>query len=97
MVAERKPLFPLGQVVATPDAIASLEEAGESAMPLLLRHQSGDWGEALCDDDKSLNDDSVRDGSRILSAYILKNTGQKVWILTEADRSSTCVLLPENY
>lgn len=97
MVAERKPLFPLGQVVATPDAIASLEEAGESAMPLLLRHQSGDWGEALCDDDKALNEDSVRDGSRILSAYILKNTGQKVWIITEADRSSTCVLLPSCY
>ncbi|WDI39876.1 hypothetical protein [Bremerella sp. P1] len=97
MVAERKQLFPLGQVVATPDAIASLEEAGESAMPFILRHQSGDWGEALCDEDKALNDEALNDGSRILSAYILKNTGQKVWIITEADRSSTCVLLPTCY
>ena len=96
MVAERKQLFPLGQVVATPDALAALEEANESAMPLLCRHQSGDWGD-LCDEDRQLNDEAVKDGSRILSSYVLEATGQKVWIITEADRSSTCVLLPENY
>lgn len=95
MVAERKQLFRLGQVVATPDALAALEEADESAMPLLCRHHSGDWGD-LCDEDQQLNDEAVKDGSRILSSYVL-STGQKVWIITEADRSSTCVLLPENY
>lgn len=97
MVAQSKPLFNLGQCVATPDALAALEEADESAMPLLMKHQAGEWGEALCDEDKELNDEAVKDGSRILSAYILKKTGQKVWVITEADRSSTCVLLPENY
>ena len=96
MVTERKQLFSLGQVVATPDALAALEEANESAMPLLCRHQSGDWGD-LCEEDCQLNDEAVKDGSRILSSYILKATGQKVWIITEADRSSSCVLLPENY
>lgn len=97
MVAERKQLFPLGQVVATPDALAALEEANESALPLLSRHQSGDWGNDLSEEDRQLNDEAVRDGSRILSSYVLDATGQKVWVITEADRSSTCVLLPENY
>lgn len=96
MVSERKPLFPLGQVVATPDALAALEEANESAMPLLTRHQSGDWGD-LCDEDRQLNDEAVDDGSRILSSYVLEATGHKVWVITEADRSSTTILLPENY
>ena len=92
----RKRLFDLGSVVATPDALAALEEANESAMPLLCRHQSGDWGD-LCDEDRQLNDEAVKDGSRILSSYALTATGQNVWVITEADRSSTCVLLPENY
>ncbi|KAA0131583.1 hypothetical protein FYZ48_25945 [Gimesia chilikensis] len=96
MVAEQKPLFSLGQVVATPDAIAALEEANESAMPLLQRHQCGDWG-CLCEDDQQMNDVAVGDGARILSSYVLDATGQKVWIITEADRSSTTILLPENY
>ncbi len=96
MVAKRKQLFPLGQVVATPDALAALEEADMSAMPLLSRHQSGDWGD-LCEEDRQLNDEGVNNGSRLLSSYVLEATGQNVWIITEADRSSTCVLLPENY
>lgn len=96
MVGERKQLFPLGQVVATPDALAALEEADESATPLLQRHQHGDWGN-LCDEDRQLNDEAVKDGSRILSSYVLEATGQKFWIITEADRSSTTILLPENY
>lgn len=97
MIGERKQLFPLGQVCATPDAITALEEANESAMPLLCRHQSGDWGDSLCEEDRQLNDEAVKDGSRILSSYVLEATGQKVWIISEADRSSTTVLLPENY
>ena len=97
MAAERKQLFPLGQVVATPDALAALEEAGESALPLLSRHQSGDWGDGLCEEDRNLNDEAVKDDSRILSSYVLEATGQKVWIISEADRSSTTILLPENY
>ncbi|WP_166831591.1 hypothetical protein [Thalassoroseus pseudoceratinae] len=96
MAAERRQLFPLGQVVATPDALAALEEANESALPLLSRHQHGDWGD-LCDEDRQLNDEAVKDGSRILSSYVLEATAQKVWIITEADRSSTTILLPQNY
>ena len=96
MAAERKQLFPLGQVVATPDALAALEEANESVMPLLCRHQHGDWGD-LCDEDRQMNDEAVKDDSRILSSYVLEATGQKVWIISEADRSSTTILLPENY
>lgn len=96
MIAERKPLFRLGQVVATPEALAALEEANESAMPLIQRHHHGDWGN-LCDEDQQLNDEAVKDGSRILSSYVLEATSQKIWVITEADRSSTTILLPEDY
>lgn len=96
MSVNRKQLFPLGSVVATPDALSALADANESAMPLLSRHQSGDWGD-LYEEDRLLNDEAVKDGSRILSSYVLEATGQKVWIISEADRSSTTILLPENY
>ena len=87
--------FPLGQLVATPDALNALEDSGQSPAFFLEKHQAGDWGE-LGNEDKRANDQALVDGSRILSAYrTLK--GVKIWIITEADRSSTCVLLPENY
>jgi hypothetical protein len=89
------PLFPLGQTVGTPDALQALAESGESPALFLSRHVSGDWGE-VCAEDKRLNDAAVKDGSRLLSAYRTRN-GVKIWIITEADRSSTCLLLPENY
>ncbi len=95
MNAQNKPRFALGQVVATPGALAAMEEAGQSPLGLLIRHQSGDWGE-LCEEDKTENDLSVREGFRILSAYVL-TTKVKVWIITEADRSATTFLLPEEY
>lgn len=91
-----RPLFPLGQVVATPAALEVLEEAGQTLGEFLSRHVRGDWGDELCDEDKILNDEALKDGSRILSAYKLKN-GTKLWIITEADRSSTCALLPSDY
>ena len=65
---ERKPLFDLGQVVATPGALAALEKAGQNAMNLLSRHVTGDWGE-LCEDDRKENALSVKRGFRILSNY----------------------------
>jgi len=90
-----KPKFSLGQLVATPGALRALEAAGQSPGYFLDRHLAGDWGE-VCDDDKRLNDEALVDGSRILSAYrTLK--GVKIWIITEADRSSSCVLLPDEY
>ena len=95
MNAEHTPRFALGQVVATPGALASMEEAGQNPLDLLMRHQSGDWGE-LDEEDKAENELSVREGFRILSAYVL-STKVKVWIITESDRSATTFLLPEEY
>lgn len=90
-----KPKFPLGQVVATPGALEALEESAQSPLDFLHRHVAGDWG--LVDkDDQAANDVALQEGSRILSAYkTLK--GVKIWVITEADRSSTCILLPEEY
>jgi len=96
MVAENKPLFQLGRVVATTDAIAALEKANESAMPFIQRHHHGDWGN-LCDDDKKINNKGLKLGNRLLSTYTLEATGQEIWVITEADRSVTTILLPENY
>ena len=89
------PLFPLGRIVATPGAIRALEEAGQNPGTFIERHQSGDWGD--CDEaDKKENDLSVREGFRIFSVYHT-SAGQKIWVITEADRSSTCILLPDEY
>ena len=87
--------FILGQVVATPGALEALEKTGQSATEFLNRHVAGDGGD-LCDEDKQTNEDALQDDGRIFSAYHL-NDGTKIWIITEADRSSTCVLLPSEY
>jgi hypothetical protein len=86
--------FPLGRVVATPNAIASCGGDPSAFTPILDRHSSGDWGD-VDDADKKSNDRALIDGTRILSAYTVN--GVKVWIITEADRSVTTVLLPEDY
>ena len=91
---EFKPLFLLGQIVATPAVIAHFNEHRQSILPLLRRHVSGDWGE-LCAEDKAENALSVQQGFRILSRYIV--AGEIVWILTEADRSVTTALFPSEY
>ena len=87
--------FPFGQLVATPGALDALERTGQSPLEFLGRHASGDWGE-VCEADKKENDFSVRNGFRLLSAYRLRD-GTKLWIITEADRSATTILLPEEY
>jgi hypothetical protein len=90
-----KPKFQLGQLVATPGALRALEEAGQSPAFFLEKHMSGDWGE-VNNEDKRLNDEALVTGERLLSAYrTLK--GVKIWVITEADRSSTCCLLPSEY
>jgi len=86
-----KPLFPLGQILATPGAC----ELDVNFFPYLLRHQHGDWGD-LGEEDKAENNFSVQNGFRILSAYHTPD-GAKFWIITEADRSATTVLLPSEY
>lgn len=90
-----KPLFELGQVVATLAAIELLEELGFAPSDLLNRHIAGDWGD-VCDEDKLANEDAIREGARILSAYTLQGE-EEVWVITEADRASTCILLPSEY
>lgn len=92
---EKLLLFELGQTVATPGALDELEKAGMSALRLLGRHQSGDWGD-MSEEDKQENEFSLKEGFRILSSYKLE-TGKKIWIITEADRSITTLLLPEEY
>jgi hypothetical protein len=87
--------FPLGLIVGTPGALAALAEAGETPVGFLRRHVSGDWGD-VDEEDWQANEQSLLDDSRILSAYKL-STGERFWIITEADRSSTTLLLPSEY
>jgi hypothetical protein len=85
----------IGHLAATPGAIEALKESGQTPGFFLTRHVAGDWGE-VDEEDWALNDLALVDGSRILSAYrTLK--GKKLWIITEADRSSTVILLPSEY
>jgi hypothetical protein len=87
--------FNLGQLVATPGALSALEEAGQDAIEFVSRHASGDWGD-LSEDDRNENEFSLAHGLRLLSTFTLKN-GDKLWIISEADRSSTTLLLPNEY
>ncbi len=88
-------LFPPGQIVATPGALDALHVSGPTLAVLLAKHLSGQWGD-LDAHDWQANDAALRDGSRLLSAYTLDD-GTRIWVLTEADRSSTTVLLPDEY
>ena len=90
-----RPLFPLGQIVATPGALRALQEAEQSPTAFIDRHVTGDWGE-LGDADKQANERALREGLRILSAYTT-SAGGKLWVITEADRSATTMLLPHEY
>jgi hypothetical protein len=92
---KKKPLFPLGQVVATPGALKALEESGQIPEEFLSRHISGDWGN-LCEEDSQQNELSLQHGCRLFSAYTTKSS-QKLWIITEWDRSATTLLLPCEY
>jgi hypothetical protein len=91
----KKPRFDLGQTVATPGAIEALQQAGVSAASLLCRHQCGDWGD-LGDEDRAENEVALSQGTRIFSSYQFTDT-IRIWVITEADRSVTTVLLPEDY
>jgi len=88
--------FEPGAIVATPAALDALSSSGHTAIQYLRRHLTGDWGE-LCEEDKCANEHAVKHGNRILSAYRLNGNNTKIWIITEADRSSTTILLPDEY
>jgi len=91
-----KALFSLGQVVATPGAMETLEALEVSPISLLDRHLSGDWSD-MEEEDQRANRQAIKEGSRVLSSYKLPPKNTKIWIITEADRSSTTILLPEEY
>jgi hypothetical protein len=92
--AKKEPKFPLGRVVATPGALAALGEAGVDPFSLLQRHASGDWGQ-VCREDAAANERAVANGWRIISAYDVR--GARIWVITESDRRSSCLLLPTEY
>ena len=89
--------FPLGRVVATPGALAALggEDDPRLAVMLIARHASGDCGD-VCDEDRATNEEAIRFGNRVMSVYRLIG-GETVCIMTEADRSVTTLLLPDEY
>ena len=88
-------LFALGHVVATPGALDLLDRTATNAYDLLQRHQRGDWGSVPIEDAEE-NRNSIETGCRILSSYFL-NATERLWIITEADRSVTTLLLPDEY
>jgi hypothetical protein len=87
--------FALGRVTATPGALRALEQAEQIPAEFLDRHMNGDWGE-VPEEDKQENEFSVAHGFRIVSAYTT-SAGEKIWVITEADRSYTTILLPSEY
>ena len=87
--------FALGETFITPGAQEALDIAGETAIQFLRRHMSADWGE-VSENDAKENELSLTDGFRLLSAYRTAK-GQKIWIITDADRSATTILLPSEY
>jgi hypothetical protein len=86
--------LPLGKVVATPGALKLLMEAGGHPFDYLARPALGDWGE-LCAFDRRQNEIALREGYRVLSSYPVGR--ECIWVITEADRSVTTILLPEDY
>ena len=104
MIDVKKALFDVGQVVSTPGALQLLQRNGLSPWEFLSRHIQGDWG-IVSDEDKAANDEAIRDGSRILSAYVVNDVNDgttKLWVITEAvgdngKRASSCLLLPDEY
>ena len=100
MISVNQPKFQLGMTLITPGAQEALAATGESPWTLFARHVRGDWG-TVDAEDAALNDEALKDGSRLLSAYRLKD-GTKIWVITEAEgdngkREATTILLPEEY
>lgn len=89
-----KRVIDLGNVMVTPGALGLVRGQDDRLIPLLLRHLTGDWGD-LDEEDKQANEDAVMGGGRVLSAY--KVGDEKVWVITEADRSATTILTPDEY
>jgi hypothetical protein len=100
MIAVQNILFKPGRILASPGCIHELERAGQNLWEFMARHIAGDWG-VVDADDAEANNESLKDGSRLLSAYLLK-TGEKIWIITEAEdenghRIASTGILPSEY
>ena len=95
MTISMQPKFDLGRIVATPGALEALKDSGQEPSFFLDQHVVGNWG-TVGQEDWQLNDEALKIGERLLSAYTTLK-GVRIWVITEADRSSTCILLPEEY
>lgn len=93
-MAEQCQLLTLGQIVITPAALSKLEYISETPLRILARHQTGDWG-AVCRHDIQANQEALEHGGRVFSIYDLR--GVRFYVVTEADRSATTVMLPLEY
>ena len=89
------PLFKLGQIVMTPAAQLEMAAADVTPFPFLVRHCKGDWGD-VDPEDQGMNDAALKNGERLFSVYKLTAV-QKIWVITEHDRSVTTLLLPSDY
>ena len=87
-----QPRFPIGMTYATPGAIALEVDLSK----YLRRHHCGDWGDELCAEDKAANEQALKDGSRLLSCYRTP-AGDRLYIITEWNRSMTTIMLPSEY
>ena len=90
-----EPLFELGRTLTTPGALRAMTEAGDGPLDFLVRHAHGDWGD-VPPEDAQANEDALEHGLRILSSS-QTSSGKRLWVITEADRSATTILLPEEY
>src|SRR5215211_6768532 len=90
-----QPKFELGALVATPGALELLQTAGKQPLDYIIRHLTGDWGD-LDEHDRLVNEQALEHGGRLLSSYIVTGD-QRLWLITESDRSATTLLLPQEY
>jgi hypothetical protein len=102
MIQIQLPRFNLGRLVATPAALEAIRNEGKTPFVFVARHAVGDWGDDLSEEDRHLNDEAVRDGSRILSAFVLSTSQERLWCITEAEddngqREATTLLLSSEY
>jgi hypothetical protein len=93
---DKKALFPLGRTTATRGALDLLQRAEVHPRQLLDRHRCGDWGEFSAED-QATNERAVTDGARVFSAYVVGPNDERVWVISDADRNSTTILLPVEY
>ena len=94
---ERKAKFPLGELVITPNAAATLDAI--QALTFLVQHESGNWGE-VCEEDRETNEHALKDGSRLFSVYEIEGENEsktRFYVITEWNREATTILLPEDY